>query len=369
MARVRAGAATTARLLARIPAPHKVAVVRASRLGDFICATPALRALRLALPEAAIAVITLPALRDLVRRSPYFDRYITFPGFPGIAQQFFQPSAALRFFQRMQSERFDLAIQLQGSGVYANPFTLMLGASATAGFVRAEDDASHMDAALVWPDGGHETRRLLALMRHIGIEARDEQLSFPLLAEDWRAASELLADLPRPLIGAQAGSHDPRRRWPLERFAAVTRTLLRRSGGTAILLGSRQESPQTIELAAAIGPGAYNLAGRTALGTLGAVIAQLNLLITNDTGPAHIAYALGTPTVTVYRSGGTERYGPPAAGPFAALEPEPSEYLSDALVTIPQVLAAADRLLEASDARFTEMLACPRQDDSTQSVG
>src|SRR5436305_14938130 len=75
-------------LLARLPeSPRKVVVLRASRIGDFLCTIPALRALRAALPEAEITMITLPLLRDLVERSPYLDHYVTFPGFPGIRSE------------------------------------------------------------------------------------------------------------------------------------------------------------------------------------------------------------------------------------------------------------------------------------------
>jgi ADP-heptose:LPS heptosyltransferase len=351
---------TMSPLLARLPSPpRKIAVLRASRLGDFVCATPALRALRAAVPQAEITMITLPLLRDLAARSPHVDRFVAFPGFPGIAQQFFNAHQALEFFQRMQAERFDLAIQLQGSGVYANPFTLMLGATATAGFVRAEDEPSRLDAALVWPDRGHEIRRLLALMRLIGVEPREESLAFPLLDEDRRAATELLAGLPRPLIGLHAGSHDPLRRWPPDRFATVARTLVRSCGGTVVLLGGLHDSDAALELAAAIGPGAYNLVGRTSLGVLGAVIAEFALLITNDSGPAHVAFALRTPTVTIYRAGGTERYGPLLPGPFAALEPITEGHdATSGLVTVAQVLLAADRLL-SPPAPESEQRPCP----------
>ena len=104
-------------LLRRLPAPPRtVALLRASRIGDFLCAVPAFRALRATLPEAEIAIITLPLLCELALRSPYLDRVIPFPGFPGIAEQFFDARRCVGFFQEMQAERFDLAIQMQGIG-------------------------------------------------------------------------------------------------------------------------------------------------------------------------------------------------------------------------------------------------------------
>lgn len=108
--------------------PRKVALLRASRIGAFICATPAFRALRVALPEAEITMITLPMLRDLVERSLHLDHFAPFPGYPGIAEQLFEPRRTVAFLQQMQAERFDLAIPMQGSGVNSNPFTLLRGA-------------------------------------------------------------------------------------------------------------------------------------------------------------------------------------------------------------------------------------------------
>jgi ADP-heptose:LPS heptosyltransferase len=147
--------------------PRKVAFLRASRIGDFICATPAFRALRAALPEAEITIVTLPILKDLALRSLYLDRFAAFPGFPGIAEQFFEARTATRFIVRMQAEQFDLAIQMQGSGVYSNPFTLLLGAKKTAGFIREGDSPGLLDAALPLPVEGLEIDQVLAAVDEV----------------------------------------------------------------------------------------------------------------------------------------------------------------------------------------------------------
>lgn len=333
-------------LLERLSPLRKIAVLRASRVGDFICGTPALRALRAAAPQAEISLITLPMFEELTARLPYVDRFIAFPGYPGIAEQFFDARRALAFFARMHAEQFDLAIQLQGSGVYSNPFTLMLGAKASTGFIRSDDAPGRLDAAAVWPDRGHEIERTLGLMRHLGAPSANEAPEFPLLATDRAAATALLAPFPSPVIGVHAGSHDPHRRWPPTRFVAVARALLQRYGGTVLLFGSQEEAPLVQTMVEAIGPNARSLAGHTPLITLGAIIERLTLLVTNDTGPAHIAYALGTPTVSIYRTGGTHRYGPLLSGPFRALEPNADD--SDELVAVADVLAAAESLLDSS---------------------
>jgi ADP-heptose:LPS heptosyltransferase len=344
-------------LLGRLAYPlQKVAILRASRIGDFICAAPAFRALRAALPGAEISVITLPVLKDLVDRSPYLDRFIPFPGFPGIAEQFFDPRQAAKFFQRMQSESFDLAIQMQGSGVYSNPFMLMLGAKKTAGFIRPGDPAGLLDAALPLPEHGHEIHRVLSMPIFLGAEPQGEAAEYPLEPEDHRRAVQLLAGANPPLIGLHAAARDRTRRWPLECFAAVGEALQRRWGGTILIFGEAEELSSAGRLAQSLPVPALNLSGRTSLGVLGGVLARLSVLVTNDTGPAHIAYALGTPTVTIFGGGELERYKALHTGPYRILAyPIPCRpcsyaecpigYVCLENVTQAEVIAAAEQVM------------------------
>ncbi len=307
-------------LLRRLPKPpRKVVLVKPSRIGDFICATPTFRSIRAALPQAEISLITLPMLEELALRLPYFDRIIPFPGYPGLAEQFFDARQANRFFRKMQAEHFDLAIQLQGSGVYSNPFTLMLGARYTAGFIRSGDPPGRLEAALPMPETGHEVQRMLALAGFLGAPETGENTEYPLRPEDEQQAQNLLGAFNLPLIGMHPSARSATRRWSLERFAAAAGSLRQRYRGTIVVLGEEEESQQADELIYQAGGAGLNLAGKTSLPVLGAVIARLSVLVTNDSGPAHIAYALGTPVVTIFGGESLERYGAPYAGPIRIL--------------------------------------------------
>ena len=344
--------------LTRLPvAPRKVAVVRASRIGDYICATPALRSLRVALPDAEIALIGLPFVRDLVMRSRHLDRFVEFPGFPGMAEQFFDARRALEFFQAMQAEEFDLAVQLNGSGVYANPFTLMLGARYTVGFIADGDWPSRLDAACPLPDAGPEVERWLVLTTFLGAPSEGAEMEFPIWRTDLAVAAELLADAARPLIGLQPGSREENKCWPAGRFAEAGRALRDRLGGTIVLLGGPDEEGIAAEIDSELSGRVLNLAGRTSVPQLGAVVGQLTILLTNDSGPAHIAYALGTPTVTIF--GGTDpaRWGPPLLPRHQVVTApgtEPGEPVGGeapiARVAVPDVVQAALRALQGADA-------------------
>jgi ADP-heptose:LPS heptosyltransferase len=299
---------------------RRVAVVRPGRIGDFLCATPALRALRLAQPGAEITMIGLPLVAELVERSPDADRFEAFPGWPGIAEQFFDPREAVAFLARMQERRFDLAVQLYGSGVNANPFTLLLGARRTAGFVRPGEGPGLLDASLPLPESGHEVDRVLALPLHLGARHPGRETAFPLRPGDVAAAGRLLEGLRPPLLGLHMGARDRERRWPPDHWLGAARAVGRRAGGTLVVVGGEEERAAAEALCAHWGPGAVSLAGRVGLAVLGAVLARLDLLLTTDSGPAHVAYALGAPSVTLFLDPAEAgRYGPPRGGPHAAV--------------------------------------------------
>ncbi len=348
---------TPAGLLSRLPhLPRKVVVLRAPRIGDFISATPALRALRAGLPDAQISLISLPMLADLVARLSSVDRFLPFPGFPGIADQLFDPRRTVQFLTAMQSEHFDLALQLHGSGLYSNPFTLLLGARFTAGFVRPGDPAHLLDASLAFPSSGREADRLLALTDLLGFPRQGADTEFPLLPADQAAARALLEDRPQPYFAIHPYAHSSTRRWSLDRFAALGKELLRGRGGTILVLAGPEQAALAQSLAASIGPAAVSLAGRASLPVTGALLARCAAFVTNDSGPAHIAYALRVPTVTVWGGEDLERYGPPEKGPFRVLlhpvdcrpchvEPCPIGYVCLENITVQQVISTMDELL------------------------
>ncbi len=298
----------------------KAVLIRASRIGDFICAIPAFEALRSALPSATIALVGLPFVRDLCARVPSIDRFVPFGGFPGMAEQFFKPGRAVRFFSRMQAEKYDLAIQMHGTGVFSNTYALMLGARLTAGFIREGDPPGMLDAAYPMPATGHEVQKLLAFTSFLGAPALSESPAFPLLGRDRARADTLLAGAAPPYIGLHLFARKPEKCWPHERFMEAARRLRADRTGTIVLIGGRDNATAASTVAGRIGPACLDLTGMTSIGTLGAVVDRLAVLLTNDSGPAHIAYALGTPTVTIFGETDPERWGPPAPGPFRVIK-------------------------------------------------
>lgn len=301
--------------LAAEGAPRRIGVFRALMLGDLLCATPALRALRAAYPQAEIAYIGLGWARELVQRLPMVDRFIEFPGFPGLPEAGSDVSRLPDFLQLMQREPLDLLLQMHGSGRIVNPLIAACGARRTAGFYEPGAFCPDGDLYTAWPREGHEVHRLLGLLDHLGIARCGEALEFPLKPQDF---FDLMALWPEaganaPYICVHAGSQLPSRRWPVQRFAAVADRLAGR-GYTIVLTGGPGEAALAAELQSLMTKPCVNLAGRTSLWTLGALVARARLVLCNDTGISHIAAALATPSVVVASGSDVARWRPLGRG-------------------------------------------------------
>ena len=295
---------------------RKIAVLRALVLGDLLAAVPALRALRAAFASAEISLVGLPQMREFSERLSCIDRFIEFPGHPGLPEIACDVRRLPSFFAAMQAERFDLALQLHGSGPVVNPIVATFGARWNAGFFIDGAGFPARDAArfVRWPETGREAERLLALTDHLGLPRQGDAPAWPLVAADrdalaqaWPGAAALAAG-PR-YVCVHAGAQLASRRWPPERFAAVADRLAA-SGRTVVLTGTRAEAGLVESVAAAMRFPAVDLAGRTTLWSLAALIDGAELLVCNDTGVSHVADALGRASVVVSSGAEVARWAP-----------------------------------------------------------
>lgn len=292
---------------------ERIVVLRALMLGDLLCAVPALRALRRAFPSARIALAGLPWAREFAGRLEAVDDFIEFPGWPGLPETAPRVAAIPEFLAEVQAQRFDLALQLHGSGAIVNPLVACLGARQTGGFrtERAWYPADEAERWAPWPEQGHEIERLLALIDYLELPRAGTELEFPLERGDFAALLDVWPGLQRarPYVCIHAGAQLASRRWPASRFAAVADALAR-DGRTVVLTGSAEEAPLAAEIAARMQAPAVDLVGRTTLWTLGALIGGAEFVVCNDTGISHVAAALGCPSVVVSCGADVSRWAP-----------------------------------------------------------
>ncbi|HWP17973.1 MAG TPA: glycosyltransferase family 9 protein [Burkholderiaceae bacterium] len=289
---------------------RRIGVFRALMLGDLLCAVPAWRALKKAYPHALLTLIGLPWARTLAQRLACVDEFVAFPGHPCLPDTAPDLSAWPGFLADVQARRFDLLLQLHGSGAQTNAVLALFGARRLVCFHPADQPApSYAHTSVPWPDAGHETERLLRLCAAIGVPADGFELEFPVRREDRRALHALWPGGTAPAAYAvvHPGAQLPSRRWPAERFARVA-DMLAGQGLAVVLTGTAGERGLACQVRAAMRSPAIDLAGRTGLWEMGALLEGARLLVSNDTGVTHVAAALGTPTIVVSSGGEVRRW-------------------------------------------------------------
>lgn len=339
--------------------PRRVLLFRALKLGDMLCAVPTFRAIRRALPQSVIVLAGLPSMAWLAERFPqYLDGFRAFPGYPGLPEQTVDAEISQKFVQSVQRESFDLAVQLHGNGQVSNVVVAQFGARRMAGFFVPGQPCPDPALFLPYPESGLEVHRLLALARVLGCESDDDALEFPLHPPDFDSLREFAGE--RLLAGVYVclhpGSSVVERRWPVKSFIEVAHGLMKR-GFQIALTGTVSEAALTHGIARGLGNGCLDLAGRTDIGALAALLKHARLLICNDTGISHLAAAVRTPSVVISTGNNPQRWAPVDRRRHHVLN-------RDTGLTAADVLAHADALLRAfaSAPRFVsgspEMPAC-----------
>ncbi|BBQ02667.1 LPS biosynthesis-related glycosyltransferase (plasmid) [Burkholderia sp. SFA1] len=291
---------------------ERIVIFRALQLGDMLCAVPALRALRQAYPKAHIALAGLPwAVRFVERYAHLLDELIVFPGAIGFPEQEETDAHLPAFLSALRGRGFDIAIQLHGSGGVANDIVQGMGARLNAGFLKP-NESMREGIFMPWPDDLPEPARYTALMERLGIEVRTLDLEIPLTKEEERECDALVDAFAiglNKLILVHPGAQLPSRRWPVERFGEVARALSD-AGWQVAVTGSAAEAPLTARVTRDAGEHAIDLAGRTSLGALTALVAKARLIVCNDTGLSHVAAAVRAPSVVIASGSDTRRWAP-----------------------------------------------------------
>ncbi|MBE9167003.1 glycosyltransferase family 9 protein [Pleurocapsales cyanobacterium LEGE 06147] len=292
----------------------RVAIARClPGLGDLLCAVPAFRALRAALPEAHITLIGLPLAQNFVARfNHYLDDWLEFPGYPGIPEGWRSPHHTKAFINRVQAQAFDLAIQMHGSGIVSNFFTVLLGAKFNAGFFLPGQYCPDRERFFPYPEKEPEVRRHLRLMEFLGLPLQGEQLEFLLFESDWLELQQIL-EIP-PLhsgryVCLHPGASVRGRRWSPLQFARVGDAMAEQ-GFQVILTGTAAEAELTETVVEAMSAPAINLAECTSLGALAALLKGAALVVCNDTGVSHLAAALEVKSVVIFSNSDPKRWAP-----------------------------------------------------------
>lgn len=324
----------------------RLVVLRALGLGDLLTAVPALRAIRAARPDHEIVLATHPRWEPLVGLTEAVDALYPTQGLDPLHWTGPAP---------------DSAVNLHGAGPQSHRLLAALRPEELLAF----DCALAQHDGPVWRDEEHDVHRWCRLVAQ-GWSSPAEPSDLKLAPPTGSEAENAGPAGPPNVVVLHPGAAHPARRWPTDRFAAVARW----SHGHGLdvrITGSAAERDLARSVAVQAGLGVEAVvAGRTSVDGLAALISRARLVISGDTGIAHLAFAFGTPSVTLYGPISPALWGPPLDGPHVALwngvaSNQPFAATVDpALLSIgpDAVLAAAEKLLTSGD-RLSRHRAAP----------
>jgi ADP-heptose:LPS heptosyltransferase len=298
--------------------PRRVLIVLLGAIGDVVRALPLLGRVRRAWPAAHIAWAVEPKSAPILRGHPWLDEIILY-------DRKYAPWSFVQFLVKIRGGGFDLAIDLQRhskSGLIAR----VSGARDRIGFAAANTKEYNylFSTRQIEPQPPMRLKleQYQAFGDALGIAPVPIEFGLAADADESARVRELLNGAPRPLLGVILGSSWPSRIYFPESVAAVIRELARPAPECAplfpVLIGGAEETALAAEVMRNLdGIGALNLAGRTSLRELAAVFAQCAVAFGPDSGPMHIAAAVGCPVVSLWGATAAERSAPWGFGDFA----------------------------------------------------
>lgn len=327
-----------------------VLVINVARIGDTLLATPVLRAARAAYPLGRIGCLAHPRRAELLRGLDWLDELGAITSKTAWARG------------RFEGQRWDYAL------VYGSDMPLIRYAARVARRVIAFEPTDSGAQRLLWRAVAkpaaltHVVHEHFLLAAPLGISRNDGRLSYRPLEPELAAARTVLTRLGvagcRPLIGLQVASFPTKayRDWPLGHFAELgRRTLTEFSQARILILGGPESRTKADALIAELGERAVSAAGRFSLRESAALMAQLDLYIGVDTGPTHLAGALGIPMVALYHCRHPGRRFAPLGHPRLRVIEHPASdadcqpSTSMAAISVDEVWAEARSLLDTAN--------------------
>lgn len=291
----------------------KIVLLRANGLGDLIVTLPAIKAIRKTYPDAELVLLAKPWHKNFLEkgRTP-IDRVEVIPVIKNIREEVElkeNKNEIEIFFKKMQKEQFDIAVHFQGKGVASSSFLNKLNARVTVGLSCSE--AEPINRTLSYYYYQSEIIRFLEVAKLIGAKELELEPEIEIFEKDKKEVSKFLElhQVKKPFIVFHATAKDQRRVWPGEKFAELA-NILSKKGYTIIFSGTKEEEESINKIRAEINYPTINSSSEISLGGLAYLMQVSDLVISNDTGPLHLAQAVKAKTVGIYWAPNLINWGP-----------------------------------------------------------
>ena len=281
----------------------KILLIRLSSLGDVVLTTPAIRAVRAHFRDAYIAMLVAKQSADALHENPHLNEIITFDRFAKDKDT----GEMLRIIRHLRKRKFTLAIDLQRK-FRTEILMYFSGAVERVGkgrlcTIRVQEQGNK-----------HATVHYFDLLHAVGIPAADQRLELFLAESERSDAAKRLdtvgVDKMTLNVGLFPGAGWELREWMPERFAAIGDRVVAQFNADVLVFGGPKESELVQTVVNLMDAPAIPFAGNLEIRQFAACIEQCDLFLTNDTGPMHIAAAVGTPTVSLFGPGNHIRFQP-----------------------------------------------------------
>jgi heptosyltransferase I len=293
-----------------------ILIIKPSSLGDIVLALPALSALRRSFPDAKISWLVRPEFAGLLKNHPHLTEIIPFDR-KFLGKAWYNPrafGALLSLINKLRQSKFDLVIDLQGL-FRAASLGWLSGCTNRYGMAKAAEFAHIFYTHKITQDENciHVVDYYLKIIKAVGASDITVEFVFPQDSAAVESVNKLLAgrDIkPGNYAVLVPGSAHSDKCWPVERFAAIASKISSQFGLSVIATGTATEKTIVEKLKAVSDVPIENFAGLTNLSELIALLKGAKVVLSNDTGPGHIAAALGRPLVLIYGRGNPIRIAP-----------------------------------------------------------
>lgn len=281
-----------------ISKPKRILIVRTDRIGDLVLSTPVIKNLRIAYPDAHIAFMCQPYTKDVVDGNPYLNEIILFDKYNKHKGAW----ATLKFALELYKKRFDWVIILHPTNrVYILTFLaaipLRIGWDKKMSFLLTKRIPHKKQEG-----EKHELEYTLDLLRCLNVVINDNSTYFPITSAAQKYVNELFKKtnltVNDKIVVIHPSSSCPSRRWPTEYFSQLIKILQETANCKIVLISSLFEKGNSNDIAS--NNKIIDLRGMLTVAQLGAFLQKISLLISNDSGPVHIAASLGVPVIAIF---------------------------------------------------------------------
>ncbi len=283
-------------------------IISSTGLGDTLWGTPAIRTLRMAYPHAHITALTSPIGYQVLEHNPHLDQCFS------VANPVL-PSLPL-LYRKLKAQAFTDILLFHTSARPLLPLAAALGASTLIGTSGQHKGLDHLLTHSIPPRFTHEIERRFDLIAPLlpSLSPTQVQMELPLTSADQQMALPLLPTSAPRRIALHPGAKDRFKQWPPELFIRLGQQLAIHPEHQLFITGNREEHPLVQKIASAI-PGAIPVT-HLPLRPFAAFLSHMNLFITNDTGPMHVAFTMHTPTVALFTATDPRLCGPYPPSPL-----------------------------------------------------